>query len=116
MGLSRSGFSRYARGAAPVPKIMALAAAHYALQLPAPAVDSSHVAFAAWFFDRFPSDRIAQLAEHLDCTEETIRKALRGYTLVKGERAPRSPTPQLLRALDWIYRLGSTECPYQQEA
>lgn len=92
-----------------VSKVEALACAHYALVLPKPVANGDHQALAAWFESRFLA--VGRVAAYLDMRTETLTARLKGWDLIRGERVPRPPEGSLIRALDWIHRMGPV-CPY----
>lgn len=89
-------------------KIEALAMAHYALGLAQP-VPCDAEAFEAWAVERFGS--LYPIGEFLGVKGETLVDRCRGYDIRDGVRRPRAPEPDLIRAMDWCWRVGPF-CPY----
>jgi hypothetical protein len=93
----------------PVRKIEALACAHYAAGLPLPIAPGDVRAFHEWFHGVFGAARAVGIA--LGISHGYIPERLAGYELAGGARRARSPDEQLIRALDWMRRMGAVS-PY----
>lgn len=99
----------YLRGKRPISKMHALAMAHYAAGLPMPIEPEDTVAFDHWFTENFGITTGA--GEFLDVGQSYIGDRVRGYDITRKGRAERLAGPALIRALDWILRMGPF-CPY----
>lgn len=84
----------------------ALAIAHYraGLKLPAGLEALDPDAFEAWFTPRFGS--VMHIHKAISMSRNRLTDAMRGYTIEKGHRIPRTPNVQAIRALDWVWRIG----------
>ncbi len=109
LGISATVRAGYLNGSQTIPKIIALACAHISAghALPVPAED--HELFAHWFHPRFGA--VESITDFLDMGKSQIADRLKGYQMVEGVRRVRQPGPALIRALDWVYRVGPF-CPY----
>lgn len=99
----------YLRGIRPVPKMIALACAHVqaCFEMPIPAGDVP--AFDRWFTEHF--GHAAGVTEFLDVAESYITDRIRGYDMSRTGRQARLAGPALIRALDWVRRMGPF-CPF----
>lgn len=88
---------------APISPSEALAIAHYRAGLPVP-IELESAAFETWFMPRFGAAR--PVARVLCVNPETLTDQMRGYALTSGGRALRKPDITLVRALDWVWRVG----------
>ena len=92
-----------------ISKVEALACAHYAMGLLKPVPTGDADALQAWFMPRFGN--VTHAASFLDVTDAWLGNRLRGWSLVRGQRKTVLPEGYLIRALDWLYRVGPI-CPY----
>lgn len=92
-----------------ISKVEALACAHYAMGLPRPVEPGNAEALMEWFAPRFGA--VVNVAAFLDVTDAWLGARLRGWMLTRGERRDAPPEGFLVRALDWVYRVGPV-CPY----
>lgn len=97
------------RGTRAVSKIEALAMAHYAHRFPLPFDVGDVAAFADWFPPRFAL--AGGIAEWLEYRAVDLTDRLRGFDVRDGQRWARAPEAGLIRALDWVWRVGPF-CPY----
>ena len=109
IGLSGTQFRRRLKGAKRITKSEALACSHYLLgwATPVPAGDSA--AFADWFYPRFGGTEC--IGEWLEVRPRALCDRLRGFEVRDGQRIKRGPETSLVRALDWVWRIGPA-CPY----
>ncbi|AKU43505.1 hypothetical protein CPT_Sansa101 [Caulobacter phage Sansa] len=87
----------------------ALACAHYLMNFPKPVDNGDVEGFADWFDRRLKSVNL--IAPYLNMGADTLGSRLRGYDVVRDQRVERKPEGWLIRALDWIDRMGPI-CPY----
>lgn len=109
IGLSRPQLARRLRGLQRVTKAEALACGHYLLGFPLPVSASDPELFAEWFYPRFGGTE--RIGTWLEIQPSRISDRLRGYDVREGLHAPRAPEVWLMRALDWVSRMGPV-CPY----
>lgn len=91
------------RDGAAVTKIEALAFAHYAAGLPLPC-ELTPDDLADWFAPRFSASEGVAAVLHMKA--DTLLAKMRGYAMKAGVRVAREPDVTLLRALDWVWRVG----------
>jgi hypothetical protein len=91
------------------PKWIALACAHalFGHDLPVPADDVD--AFREWYDARFRA--VDRVAAWLGVGHKWLSCRMSGFEMVGGQRAERSPSAGLIRACDWLWRMGPY-CPY----
>lgn len=88
----------------------ALAMAHFStLGWARPIMPGNAEVFSAWYTPKFGAALPAAMV--LEIKDATISDRLRGYALKRGARHERLPEIGLIRALDWLYRVGPF-CPY----
>lgn len=111
LGIGPDTRRSFARNGAP--KLVALACAHvlFGFALPVPPEDPE--AFDAWYRPRFMT--AASVADWLQVDGGWIGARLSGFETLKGERVERLPPAYLIRALDWLWRMGPVS-PYGQKA
>lgn len=104
IGIGRGRRYRILSEGAPITKIEALAMAHYATirTLPIPANDPP--AFAAWMDANFGS--VFPVTETLQLNSKYVYNRARGHEVRGAGRLERLPEAALIRALDWIRRVG----------
>lgn len=93
-----------------VRKVEALAMAHYGAGLPLPCPVGDVDAFSTWATEKFGAVRVVNAA--LELSESYVTDRMRGYD-INGGRVPREPDALLIRALDWVWRMGAFS-PYGQ--
>lgn len=93
----------------PISVIEALACAHFSMGLKPPVPAGDVEAFSEWFGPRFGA--VEPLARWLKVRGETITDRLRGYDMRDGRRRDRLPEIDMIRAMDWIWRVGPV-CPF----
>ena len=93
----------------PISRVEALACAHYALGLDQPVASGDVEAFAAWAAPRFGA--FEALGAWLQVRGDWITDRMRGYDLRGGKRIERTPEGSLIRAMDYVWRVGPS-CPY----
>lgn len=91
-------------------KIEALACAHYAMRFDLPAEAQDDRAFDAWCVEHFGGPNYF-LAAWLGITSSALAAAMLGYRMQAGQRVASKPRVALIRALDWVRRMGPV-CPY----
>lgn len=107
LGISRFQARDYAENGAS--KIIAVACAHYLFGLPMPIAAEDPRAFDAWYRPRFGgTERVGQW---LQVNPDWIGARLRGFEVIKDSRHTRLPPAHLIRACDWLWRIGPF-CPY----
>jgi hypothetical protein len=79
--------------------------------LPLPCPIDSGEAFSEWFAPRFGT--AGPVSRALELNPKFIPERLNGYVVRDGAREARSPGSTLLRALDWVWRVGPYS-PYGQ--
>lgn len=94
-------------------KIEALAMAHYAAGLPLPVPVGDVDAFSTWVMQKFGAVRAVTAA--LDLGPTYVSDRMRGYDINNGGRLVREPEVDIIRALDWVWRMGAFS-PYGQRA
>lgn len=104
LGIARSRRHAILEDGAPVGKAEALACAHYALGLPLPIPPGDTTAFAGWIEPRF--GLVSALTAALDVAPRYITSRLKGYEVTSRGRRERLPDAGLIRALDWVWRVG----------
>jgi hypothetical protein len=109
VGISREMARARIEGRQRVRKIEALAIAHHALGFPMPIEAGSVRAFNDWFMPRFVTRE--PLNDWLDLGPGTLGLYLQGYTIKQGKRWDRIPDACMIRAVDWVYRVGPV-CPW----
>lgn len=97
------------REGSPISRVEALACAHYQLGLALPVPAGDVEAFGPWVNARFGA--FEAIGNFLGIRGDDITNRIRGYDTRKGGRVPCKPGPQLIRALDWVYRVGPS-CPF----
>lgn len=104
VGIGHPRMKRLIAGEA-VTKTEALAMAHYAIfgaRLP---IEAHHApTFAAWYEAHFAATRTP--ADTLCVAKAYISDRMRGYGIDHGQRVAREPGVALIRALDWMLRVG----------
>lgn len=97
------------RGVRAVEKTEALACAHYAMQLAMPVPAGDVEGFADWCGRTFGA--VNEVTKWLDLPGNYITDRMRGFDVRKGVRHEVAPGAGLIRALDWVARVGPI-CPY----
>lgn len=92
-----------------ISKMEALACAHYVMGFDHPVPPGDADALSAWFEPRFGN--VTNAAAFLDVTDSWLGARLRGWMLSRGNRKVTLPEGFLVRALDWVWRVGPI-CPY----
>lgn len=104
IGIDKGPAKRRREGSISVSKHEALACAHYALGFPLPTPAGDVEAFARWFGRHFATANSVNL--WLDLSNGFISFRLRGYAMRGEERVSTVPDATLIRALDWVHRVG----------
>lgn len=104
VGLSKQAARRRREGDVKVSKQEALACAHYAMGFPMPAPAGDVEAFSRWFAARFVT--AYSVNAWLELGGGAITHCLRGFVLRDGSRFEALPDATLIRALDWVWRVG----------
>lgn len=89
---------------APISRTEALAIAHYRAGLPLPLPVGDVAAFGAWVVPRFGPVRA--LSRTLGLSEDYINDRLNGFDITHSARVIRTPEVSLIRAMDWVWRVG----------
>ena len=103
---------RWRHGDLPIPKPVALACAHYALNYEI-SYENEPEAISAWFAEH--GLQATPAARWLGINSNLIEAALRGFRVRAGQRIPYKPRAYMLRALDWMVRVGPF-VPYASHA
>lgn len=103
VGIARSRRAAILDERMPIKAIEALAIAHYRAGLPVPC-ELAPEAFEAWFTPRF--GYAAAVANVLGVNGRLITEQMRGFAVTSAGRAQRLPDITLVRALDWVWRVG----------
>lgn len=93
----------------PISRLEALACAHFSLGFEMPIRPGEPAAFAAWVAPRFGETK--PVCKWLQLRTDHIVDRMVGYDLVNGKKLARVPQADLIRALDWVYRVGPVS-PY----
>lgn len=101
------------RAGSPVKKWEALACAHYALGLPLPIESGNPEVFARWIVETFGAT--VSIAGAAGLAKDRIADRMSGRELCRGVSVKREPEEAMIRALDWIRRVGPFS-PYGQRA
>lgn len=113
IGLSRPQLARRLRGVQRITKAEALACGHYLPGFPLPVAGPEPELLAEWFYPRFGGTE--RIGTWLEIQPSRVADRLRGYDVREGVRIPRAPEVWLMRALDWVSRMGPV-CPYGASA
>lgn len=111
LSLNRDAVGDYQAGRRSVPKITALACAHWAFNLTPPTFEDE--SFDQWFAVRF--GEATKIEEWLNMARGLLPDYLRGFEIRSGSRVDKIPHPTLIRALDWVWRKGPF-VPYGERA
>jgi hypothetical protein len=90
-------------------KAVALACAHYLFGLELPIAAEDPRLFEEWYRPRFGGTE--RVADWLQVNPNWLSARLRGFEVIKDERVERLPPAYLIRACDWLWRVGPF-CPY----
>jgi hypothetical protein len=104
LGMTSLRRQKLLNGSAEASKIEALACAHLSLRFPMPVPAGDCAAFGRWVMPRFGA--VEPVADFLGVRGAYILDRVKGFEITRGERRPRSPEPDLIRALDWLWRMG----------
>ena len=109
LGISQDTSDRMRSGQRPMRKHEAIVVAHVRLRLPVPDLYDREV-FQAYVADRFGAS--ADLDAWLELPGNCIADVVRGFKMGGGVRQARPVTEGLIRALDWVDRMGPVPAPY----
>lgn len=102
------GMATSRRGAildgARITKVEALAIAHYRAGLQPPVLPGDTEGFRTWFDAWFGGPMV--MNKVLELSRTYINERLSGYAVTSNGRAARLPDVGLIRALDWVLRVG----------
>lgn len=87
-----------------ISKTEALACAHYAMGFPVPTPPGNTEAFAEWLASRFVAANAVN--GWLELSGGYVANRVRGFVLRDGVRHPAPADVGMIRALDWVYRVG----------
>lgn len=98
-----AGRRRAIMGGEKITPAEALAVAHFRAGLPLPC-DLEAADFKAWFMPRFAG--LTAICETLAIKPKTLASYLHGYSIDHGQRIARKPARAVVRALDWVWKVG----------
>lgn len=101
------GYARrhYILNGSPIHKVEALACAHASLGLPLPIPAEQHALFGAWLHEFF--GEVAPVAAALEVDPRTLHRRVAGFSNDRGVRRACEPEAQIIRAMDWLWRVGN---------
>ncbi|MBU0801377.1 MAG: hypothetical protein KKA05_10320 [Alphaproteobacteria bacterium] len=104
IGMSAAMLKVRCAGSVPVTKLESLACAHFAFGLDLPIAAGDARAFADWFRPLFGGT--TQVSRWLGIDHDMIDARMAGFAIRGGKRFERSPEIGMIRALDWLIRIG----------
>lgn len=87
-----------------ITKVEAMACAHYATGQLVPLMVGSVALFEAWITKSFGAAK--PLADALGVADSYILDRMKGYAFTRGQRVERVPDVTIIRAIDWVWRVG----------